>query len=676
MNHQPITKVQHFLHGADYNPEQWKNNPEIIDEDIRLMKLAGCNVMSLGIFSWVSLEAEEGVYTLEWLDEMIEKLYENGIYVILATPSGARPAWLARKYPEVLRTNEYGRKMKFGGRHNHCLTSPVYRQKVSEMNTLLANRYKDHPGIIMWHVSNEYGGECHCNLCQDAFRIFLKEKYRTLENLNEQYWSAFWSHTYTDWEQIESPSKIGEAEVHGLVIDWRRFVTKQTISFFDNEIAPLRVFTPNIPITTNFMDFFEPLDYHLFAKSLDVASVDVYPMFRNKASDYEVSLQATFTYDLIRGLKSKPFILMESTPSTQNWQDIATLKRPGQHTLSSLLAVAHGSDSVQYFQWRKSRGSSEKFHGAVVDHVGHEHTRVFKEVSKLGTYLKQINEILALDTVSKVAIIFDWENWWAINNYQGYSNLKRNYKETCFMHYKVLRELGVNVDVISVEHALEAYDLVIAPMLYMVKTAFAEKLEDYTRKGGNFVTTYISGIVNENDLVNLGGFPGPLRRLMGIWVEETDVLYPEFYNQFEYRSKTYRCNQYFDVIHLETAFSLADYQKEYYKGSPVVTQNEFGNGKAFYIASQTEGDFLSDFYREQVKNIIAELPVVSFDTGIDVATRENEAQEYLFLNNVLNESKHVALRPDNRYQNILTGEILSGKIEFKAFETRVLKITK
>jgi beta-galactosidase len=235
MKYQPVTKVHHFLHGADYNPEQWKNNPEIIDEDIRLMKLAGCNVMSLGIFSWVSLEPEEGVYTLEWLDEIIDRLYENDIYVILATPSGARPAWLAKKYTEVLRTNEYGRKMKFGGRHNHCLTSPIYRQKVHEINTLLATRYIDHPGIIMWHVSNEYGGECHCELCQNAFRAFLKDKYRTLENLNEQYWSTFWSHTYTNWEQIESPSKIGETEVHGLSIDWRRFVTKQTISFYENE---------------------------------------------------------------------------------------------------------------------------------------------------------------------------------------------------------------------------------------------------------------------------------------------------------------------------------------------------------------------------------------------------------------------------------------------------------
>lgn len=672
MKHNSITKIDRFLHGADYNPEQWKNHPEILEEDIRMMKLAGCNVMSVGIFSWVSFEPSEGVYDFEWLDGIIDKLYENGISVFLATPSGARPAWLAAKYPDVLRTNELGQKMKYGGRHNHCFTSPNYRAKVREINTILAKRYKDHPAVLLWHVSNEYGGECYCELCQAEFRSFLKEKYTTLDHLNEQYWTAFWSHTYTDWKQIEAPSKMGETEIHGLTLDWKRFVSKQTIDFYMNEIAPLREFTPEIPITTNFMDFFETLDYHEFSKFVDVASLDMYPAFRNKATDYEVSLQAAFTYDLIRGLKRKPFLLMESTPSTQNWQDIATLKRPGQHVFSSLLAVAHGADSVQYFQWRKSRGSSEKFHGAVVDHVGHENTRVFKEVAEVGAHLKKLTPVLTKHTPSKVAIVFDWENWWATKGYQGYSNLVRNYKETCFMHYKALRELGLDVDVISCETALDGYETVIAPMLYMTKQDFATRVEAYVAAGGKFVSTYISGIVNENDLVNLGGFPGPLRKVLGIWVEETDVLYEDQWNQFDYKGATYRCNQYFDVLHLETAVSCAAYKQDYYQGSPVVTLNAFGKGNAYYLASQTESDFLAALYTDIMENALSSRPVESFDIGLDISQRGDESSEFLFVLNATDQPKNITFKRGLMFKDLLSERTISGSISLKAFETLVL----
>jgi len=672
MKHNPITKIDQFLHGADYNPEQWKNHPEILDEDIRMMKLAGCNVMSVGIFSWVSFEPSEGVYDFEWLDSIIDTLYANGINVFLATPSGARPAWLAAKYPDVLRTNELGQKMKYGGRHNHCFTSPNYRAKVREINTILANRYKDHPAVLLWHVSNEYGGECYCELCQAEFRNFLKEKYVTLDYLNEQYWTSFWSHTYTEWQQIEAPSKIGETEIHGLTLDWKRFVSKQTIDFYMNEIAPLRVITPEIPITTNFMDFFETLDYHEFAKFIDVASLDMYPAFRNKASDYEVSLQAAFTYDMIRGLKRKPFLLMESTPSTQNWQDIATLKRPGQHVFSSLLAVAHGADSVQYFQWRKSRGSSEKFHGAVVDHVGHENTRVFKEVAEVGQHLKKLTPVLTKHTPTKVALVFDWENWWATKGYQGYSNLVRNYKETCFMHYKALRELGLNVDVISCETPLEGYETVIAPMLYMTKLDFASHVEQFVAAGGKFVSTYISGIVGENDLVNLGGFPGPLRNVLGIWVEETDVLYEDQFNHFDYKATKYRCNQYFDVLHLENAVSLAEYGEAYYKGSPVVTQNAFGNGSAYYLASQTESDFLSAFYADIMAHTLNDFPIDCFDRGLDIASRGDTNAEFLFVLNATDCEKRVTFKSGFKFKDLLTDRIISADILLNPFETLVL----
>ena len=250
----PVTEANYLLHGGDYNPDQWLNRPDILTDDLKLMKLANTNTYSVGIFAWSALESEEGVYHFEWLDKIFENIHQNGGHIILATPSGARPAWLSQKYPEVLRTNESRIKQLHGARHNHCMTSSVYREKTQHINRLLAERYGSHPALLMWHVSNEYGGECHCDLCQEAFREWLKETYHNdLDSLNEAWWGPFWSHTFNEWTQIQSPSPIGEDAVHGLNLDWRRFVTDQTIDFYQNEIVPLREITPNIPVTTNFM---------------------------------------------------------------------------------------------------------------------------------------------------------------------------------------------------------------------------------------------------------------------------------------------------------------------------------------------------------------------------------------------------------------------------------------
>ena len=270
-------RTDKLLHGGDYNPEQWLKRPDILEKDIDMLEESGCNVVSLGIFSWSTLEPEEGVFHFEWLQEIIDKLYKRGISTILATPSGARPKWMADKYPEVLRVDETRRRALFGFRHNHCYTSPVYREKVHIINKKLAQEVATHPGVILWHISNEYGGECHCPLCQKAFRNWLKEKYQTIENLNDKWCTTFWSHTYNSFDQIESPSKIGETQLHALNLDWKRFVTHQTADFIHHEIAALREGGSTLPTTANLMYYFGGLDYFKIAKEIDVVSWDTYP---------------------------------------------------------------------------------------------------------------------------------------------------------------------------------------------------------------------------------------------------------------------------------------------------------------------------------------------------------------------------------------------------------------
>ena len=387
-----------FLYGADYNPEQWKNSPEILDKDIELMKKANCNVMSVGIFGWSEMEPKDGVYDFSFYEEIINRLYDNGIMTILATPSAAMPPWLGKKYPEVLKTDERGIRHIYGNRGGYCYTSPEYRRKVRDINEHLALKFKDNPAIFAWHVSNEYGGNynsCRCPLCADAFRRFLKKRYdNDLDKLNHKWWNSFWSHRYYDWSEIEPPMEVGEKSSNALKLNWKRFVTHQVIDFYKSEIEPLRRITHDIPITTNFHGTLEDLDYFKFGRYVDFTCWDAYPYWGSPQGNANEAAKISFVYDLCRSIKHKPFLLMESTPSNVNWSAYNKLKRPGVNMLSSLQAVSDGSDSVQYFQWRKSRGSAEKFHGAVVDHNGREDTRVFGEVSELGKKLKKISENL------------------------------------------------------------------------------------------------------------------------------------------------------------------------------------------------------------------------------------------------------------------------------------------
>ena len=650
----------HIIHGGDYNPDQWIDTPEIWDEDMRLMNLAHVNSATVGIFSWAMLEPKEGVYNFEWLDKLLDKLHANGKDVILATPSGARPVWLAQKYPEVLRVEESGIRNEYGVRHNHCLTSPVYREKVRNINRLLAERYKDHPAVKMWHISNEYCGECHCELCQEAFREWLKKEYHnSLDELNFKWWNGFWSHQVTDWSQINSPKFRGENHVSAMKLAWRRFVTDSHISFFENEIAPLKEITPNIPITTNFMKMYDGIDYQKFAKHLDLVSWDNYPAW-DKGNNLNEAMDTAFVHDAFRTMGGgKPFFMMESTPSLVNWHDVNKLPRPHRQELSSIQAVAHGADSVQYFQWRKSRGGHEKFHGAVVDHCGHENTRVFKEVSHLGEILEKLNDVVGEKCKSKIAVICDWENGWAVKSFCGYNNLERDYYHECTKWYAPFWKKGISVDIISMEEDFTKYDIVIAPFLYMLKDGTLERIESYVKNGGNFVATYLSGIVDKDDLCYLGGFPGDkLKDVFGIWVEETDSLPEGMKNTVSFNGKEYDAINFCDILHANSAKILGEYKDDFYADSPAVTENTYGDGKAYYVAFANQGDFFDDFCSQLIEkhNIIADTNIKA-ESGISIRKRGN----LIFVMNFADSEKTVKL--DRAYKDIGNDKVINGEVK-------------
>ena len=662
-----------ILHGGDYNPEQWLQYPEVLEEDLALMKKANINCVSLGIFSWTALEPEEGRYDFSWLEDIIGRLYENGIRVILATPSGAMPHWLTAKYPEVMQTGADGRQNLPGRRHNFCYTSPVMRAKIHKLDEKLSERFGKNEAVILWHISNEFGGNwgdgsCHCPLCQQAFRIWLKEKYGSLDKLNHAWWNTFWSHTYTDWDQIHSPAPHGEPLSHGLNLDWRHFVTAQISDFCREEIRAVRTHS-DLPVTTNFMGFFKDLNYQKLHRELDVVSWDNYPLWHIQKDEVPVAVGAAANHNIMRSLKKQPFLMMESTPSCVNWSEKSPLKRPGMHALSSLQAIAHGSDSVQYFQWRKGRGSFEKFHGAVIDHKGGGNTRVFREVSETGARLSSIEDYIR-GTVNrpKAAIIFDWENWWALEDVAAPWKTFDYVKEV-MKHYQMFWEKGIDADFIGMEDPLDNYLLVCAPINYMYREGYADKVRQYVQKGGHYLTTYCSGIADDTDLCFIGHHP--LEDVLGLSPEETDAPGEGFENSFLYEGTVYTTGSVCDVCHpSDTVKVLSSYQKDYYAGYPAVTENAFGEGHCYYLAAETGLDFLRAFYKTLFKKAGLENPLgVSLPYGVTVTKREG-AQPVVFVMNF--RSEPVELTGCGTWKDVETGSVYYNAISLEGFSCKIL----
>ncbi len=658
-----------FLHGGDYNPDQWLDRPDILERDVEMMHKAHVNCVSIGIFSWALLEPQEGVYDFAWLDDVIDRLWKGGIHVILATPSGARPAWMAQKYPEVLRVNDKYQRYHFGGRHNHCLTSPVYRRKVREMDTRLAQRYAGHPAVILWHLSNELSGDCWCDKCQAKFRTWLKEKYGTLDNLNQAWWTTFWSHRYTDWSQVEAPGPMAETSTNAMFIDWRRFSTWQCKTFMMAERDAVKAADPTLQVTANLMERFWDYDYFDLAEGMDVVSWDSYPLW-HAGDDVARAAEFAMNHDMMRSYKDQPFLLMESTPSQVNWKPVNKLKRPGMHLLSSMQALAHGSQSVLYFQWRKGRGAAEQFHGAVVDHDGRDDTRVFRDVTAVGEALERLQPLYGREKApARACIIYDWSNWWAIDYAQTGQAKNMKYFDSVNMHYRSLWQLGVNVDFRDERCTdLSRYGLVICPMLFMLTEGFSKVLRDYVEKGGTLLVTYFSGVVDDTGNAWLGGAPHNLVDVLGVRATELDALFPEDEQGLVMADgRAFKVTELCEIPEMHGAEALGAYQTDFYGGMPCLTRHAFGQGQSYYLAAKVEQSGLDAIYTALAKQLA--LPCALPDAlpeGV-IATERGGA---VFLQNYTGKAQSVTL--DGAYTDLLTGQAVSGTFELPVNGAMVL----
>lgn len=666
--------AEKIYYGGDYNPDQW--DEATVDEDMRLFKKAGINLVTLPVFSWAKLEPDEGCYTFEWLDALMDKFAANGISVCLATPTTAQPAWLSARYPEVLPVDIAGRKRTHGMRVFFCYNSLKYRERAAGIAEAMAKRYKDHPALAIWHVSNEYGTYCYCPNCEAKFRRWLKKRYTTIEKLNEQWNTSFWGRTVYSFEEIMLPTELNDDyRFHPCVqLDYQRFVTDSTVECFLNEYRILKKYCPDIPVQTNMSGYIKKLDQFELTKHMDILGWDNYP-----APVHERSLVA-MKLDLMRGLKGgQSFMLTEQSPNQQNWQPYNKLKRPGEVRRLSYQALARGADTCLFFQLRQSVAGQEKFHGAVISHSGREDTRVFAECCALGEELKKLGDVfVGATTPARTGILFDWSNWWALENSSGPS-VDMDYLETVRKFYKPFYDRNIPVDFLSFDSELDRYDLLILPMVYMIRPGMEARIRGFVEKGGTLLATVMTGVADENDRCIFGAYPGPLRDVMGLWVEETDALFPEEKNQIcltkdwtEGEQESYSCSFLCDRIRLDTARALAVYGEDFYQGEPCVAVNQFHKGCAYYVGTIPEDAYIGKLVEKLCQEKGIKAPYRSSE-GMELTCRRKEDHSVIFAINHGDNPGWVDFGSDH-FTDLLNGEERSGICTIDSKDVRVFRM--
>lgn len=633
--------------GGDYNPDQWSE--EIIRQDMEYFKKAHINFLVLPVFSWAKLEPQEGKYCFEWLDRILEIIWENGIYVCLATSTAAQPEWMSSKYPEIMPVDSNGLKRTHGMRNFFCVNSEKFRERAAALAEQMAMRYKDFPGLAAWHVGNEYSTFCHCENCEKKFRVWLEKKYGTLENLNERWNTSFWGRTIYQFDTIRIPTERNGDECFfpAKQLDYLRFVTDTTEECFLNEANVLRRITPDVPVFSNISGFIKKLNQFQLTRCMDWVGWDNYP-----APGDDPAFVA-LKHDIMRGLKGgESYLIAEQSPNQQNWQPYNKLKKPGELRLIAYQGLAHGGDGSLYFQMRQSVGGMEKFHGAVISHSGRCDTRIFQEMENLGGELEKLNGlILNGKTRAEVGILFDWDNWWALELCSGPTK-DMDYLQQVTHYYKTFHEMNVPVDIVSFNGDFSRYKVIVMPLVYMIKEGMAQKLKEFAARGGTVIATYMTGLADENDRCIFGAYPGPLRDLFGIWVEETDALFPEERNGILLNdgSGKFSCGFLCDRIHLDGAEAFGVYESDFYAGEPCVTANVYGKGRAYYLGSQPDEAFLRTFY-ESVCDEAGVSPVLHADTGVEVTCRENENGKFYFVLNHTTDQKKVYL-PEGSWEDL------------------------
>ncbi|QQQ63211.1 beta-galactosidase [Paenarthrobacter ureafaciens] len=659
-----------IAYGGDYNPEQWPR--EVWREDAELMKQAGVNLVTLAVFSWSRLETADGIFDFDWLDEVMDLMHAHGIGVDLATPDAVPPAWLVQQYPDIMPERADGSIFGFGSRQHFDVSHPVYRAKSLELTEKMGERYASHPALRMWHVGNEYGPTSYGPWAEDAFRAWLQEKYGSIDHLNDAWSTSVWGQLYTEWSQVRVPEQPRTWSNPSRRLDFHRFTSHSMLEHFKAERDILRRHTPDLPIVTNFMRFYKTNDYWAWAAEEDAAALDIYPDPR----EVDAHVAAALNFDLMRSLRhGQPWMVMEQATGAVSQWSINVSKLPGTMRLGSYQAIAQGADGILFFQWRQAKGGTERYHSAMVSHAG-PNTRIFREVCQLGQELKALGEVTGSRSEARVAIVFDWDCWWALElGNSPRSDL--NYPQEVLRFYRPLFEANVAVDFVNANSDLSPYDVVIMPASYLLTDASASRFEQYVASGGRLVVSYLSGIVDENNSIRLGGYPGALRDVLGAWSEEMHPLAEteDLVKLATFDGGTSSADYWTEHVHAETAEVVASYASGRLSGMPAVTKNTVGAGTAMYISARVEDGLLQQLLADVLRTA-GITAVLDVPTGVQVRRRtsttpDGKVNSFLFVLN--HNDAPVTVEVNDGGTDVFTDSPVRGAVEVGANGVLILK---
>jgi beta-galactosidase len=654
-----------IAYGGDYNPEQWPR--EVWQEDVRLMTEAGVNLVTLAVFSWSRLETADGVYDFGWLDQVMDLLHTNGIGVDLATPDAVPPAWLVAQHPDILPVLADGTTFGFGSRQHFDVSHPAYREKSLAMAEKMGERYAKHPALCMWHVNNEYGPVSYGPHADRAFRAWLQQKYTSLDQLNQAWSTDVWGQVYSDWSQVNAPAQPRTWSNPSRRLDYHRFTSDSMLEHYKAERDILRRHTPDLPIVTNFMRFYKNNDYWAWAAEEDAAALDIYPDPREE----DAHVAAALNFDLMRSLrKGQPWLVMEQATAAVSQWSVNVSKLPGKMRLGSYQAIAQGADSILFFQWRQAKGGTERFHSGMVNHAG-PNTRVFREVCELGRELKELGCITGTRSAARVAMVFDWDCWWALE----LGNSPRSdlsYTQEVLRLYRPFFEANIPVDFVDTKADLSQYRLLVLPASYLLSDEAAQRIEDYVAGGGRLVASYLSGIVDPDNTIRLGGYPGALRNVLGAWSEEMHPLAGEG-EEVKLSTAdggTASASYWTEHLHTETANVLASYASGRLAGSPAVTRNTFGEGTAVYLSARVDSAFLEELLASE-RAAAGIRPELDAPLGVQVRRRTGNGRSYLLVLNHNDAPARVDIKAGGT--DLLTGNAVQGTVEIAGYGVLVIE---
>jgi len=650
-----------FYFGVDYYPEHWPE--ERWPEDAQLIAEAGFNVVRLAEFAWSRMEPKEGQYNFGWLDRAISILASHDIRVVLGTPTASPPPWLMAKRPDLFRVGEDGRRLTYGNRREYCPNNTVYHDHTRRIVAQMAEHYADHHDVIGWQIDNELGARCYCPVCTDAFQRWLRRRYSSLDDLNEKWGTIFWSHVYTDWDQIPPPITTGGSPNPGLALDFYRFSSDSYVAYQRMQIDILREKCPNHFITHNFMGFgFDHINYFDLARDLDFVAWDNYPHgFWNIRAEIEPTF-AALSGDTMRGLKHQNVWVMEQQAGPSGWEVVSMAPRPGELRLWAYQSIAHGADGIVFFRWRTARFGTEEYWHGVLDHHGIPGRR-YEEIKRMGGEIKRIGEQICGSVVKPtVAMILSYDSRFAFQiqaNNPGF-NYSRHFSQI----YRVLQGRHVSVDIVAPTDDLSSYKLVIAPALHVLSDAAAANLKQFAQAGGVLVATPRTGVKDETNAVVNQRLPGLLAELCGVKVEEYDSLPADARNKLEFTLPELAsaplafASVWCDVLKPNGADVVARYTQDYYAGQPAITLNKIGQGQVVYVG--TFGD--TDLYKPLagwLLDLASVQPILAAPEEVEVTERWQDDQRLLFVLNHTDQEQKVVL--DGRYTDLLEESILEGE---------------